>query len=259
MSAKTFSPTALQGSQTHVAMPRTLITGATAGIGRELALQLAQAGVPVLALGRNVQSLQALQDSSPRIATVVCDLSDVASLPDHAAQWVTLYPDLACVIHNAGVQDIVRMDDAGYGAGQLRQEVDINLVAPMVLTQALLPHLQSKQQACVVNITSGMGFAPKRTSAVYSATKAGLHLFSEALRAQLEGSTVRVVEAVMPMVDTAMSQGSAAGKISPAQAARELITGMNKGLSVVWVGKARAIPVLLRLAPSVLARVIQRG
>ena len=211
MSAKTFSPTALQGSQTHVVMPRTLITGATAGIGRELALQLAQAGVPVLALGRNVQSLQALQDSSPRIATVVCDLSDVASLPDHAAQWVALYPDLACVIHNAGVQDIVRMDDAGYGAGQLRQEVDINLVAPMVLTQALLPHLQSKQQACVVNITSGMGFAPKRTSAVYSATKAGLHLFSEALRAQLEGSTVRVVEAVMPMVDTAMSQTSSAG------------------------------------------------
>jgi uncharacterized oxidoreductase len=70
---------------------------------------------------------------------------------------------------------------------------------------------------------------------------------------------VRGVEAVMPMVDTAMSQGSAAGKISPAQAARELITGMNKGLSVVWVGKTRAIPVLLRLAPSVLARVIQRG
>ena len=259
MSAKTFSPTALQGSQTHVVMPRTLITGATAGIGRELALQLAQAGVPVLALGRNVQSLQALQDSNPRIATVVCDLSDVASLPDHAAQWVTLYPDLACVIHNAGVQDILRMDDAGYSPGQLRKEVDINLVAPMVLTQALLPHLQSKPQACVVNITSGMGFAPKRTSAVYSATKAGLHLFSEALRAQLKGSTVKVVEVVMPMVDTAMSQGSAAGKISPAQAARELITGMNKGLSVVWVGKTRAIPVLLRLAPSVLARVIQRG
>ena len=259
MSAKTFSPTALLGSQTRVAMPRTLVTGATAGIGRELALQLAQAGVPVLALGRNVQSLQALQDSSPRIATVVCDLSDVASLPDHAAQWVTLYPDLACVIHNAGVQDILRMDDAGYSPGQLRQEVDINLVAPMVLTQALLPHLQSKPQACVVNITSGMGFAPKRTSAVYSATKAGLHLFSEALRAQLKGGTVKVVEVVMPMVDTAMSQASAAGKISPAQAARELITGMNKGLSVVWVGKARAIPVLLRLAPSVLARVIQRG
>ena len=259
MSAKTFSPTAPQDPQTRVAMPRTLVTGATAGIGRELALQLAQAGVPVLALGRNVQSLQALQDRSPRIATVVCDLSDVASLPDHAAQWVTLYPDLACVIHNAGVQDIVRMDDAGYGAGQLRQEVDINLMAPMVLTQALLPHLQSKQQACVVNITSGMGFAPKRTSAVYSATKAGLHLFSEALRAQLEGSTVRVVEAVMPMVDTAMSQTSSAGKISPAQAAREVIIGMNKGHSVVWVGKTRAIPVLLRLAPSVLARVIQRG
>jgi len=259
MNTKTFTQSKPQDPQTRVSMPRTLVTGATAGIGRELALQLAQAGVPVLALGRNAQSLQALQDSSPRIATVVCDLYDIASLPAHAAHWVSLYPDLACVIHNAGVQDILRMDDTGYGAGQLRKEVDINLVAPMVLTQALLPHLQSKQQACVVNITSGMGFAPKRTSAVYSATKAGLHLFSEALRAQLQGSTVRVVEAVMPMVDTAMSQASSVGKISPAQAAREVITGMNKGHSVVWVGKTRAIPVLRRLAPSVLARVIQRG
>lgn len=242
-----------------MALPRTLVTGATSGIGRALALQLAGAGVPVLALGRNAQRLQALQDSNPLIDTVVCDLADVAALPDHAMQWVTQYPDLACVIHNAGVQDNLRMDDTGYGACQLRKEVDINLVAPMVLTQALLPHLQSKQQAWVVSITSGLGFAPKRTSAVYSATKAGLHLFSEGLRVQLQGSAVRVVEAVMPLVDTAMTQGRGSAKISPTQAANEVIAGLHKGHAVVWVGKARAVPLLQRLAPALLARIMQRG
>jgi len=132
-------------------------------------------------------------------------------------------------------------------------------VAPMVLTQALLPHFESKPHAYVVSITSGLAFAPKRTSAVYSATKAGLHLFSEALRTQLKESTVRVIEAVMPMVDTAMTQGRGSGKISPAKAAREVIAGIHKGQSVIWVGKARAIPVFQRLAPSVFARIMQRS
>ncbi|WP_168224682.1 SDR family oxidoreductase [Rhodoferax aquaticus] len=259
MNTKPLQHSALQDAKPQSALPRTLVTGATAGIGQALALQLAQAGVPVLALGRNAQRLQALQDSHALIATVVCDLADVASLPAQAAQWVTRYPDLACVIHNAGVQDNVRMDDAGYDADQLRTEVDINLVAPMVLTQALLPHLQSKQQAWVVNITSGLGFVPKRTSAVYSATKAGLHLFSEGLRVQLQGSSVRVVEAVMPLVDTAMTQGRGTGKISPAQAASEVIAGLHKGHATVWVGKARAVPLLQRFAPRVLARIMQRG
>jgi uncharacterized oxidoreductase len=259
MNTKTLQHSALQDAKPQPALPRTLVTGATAGIGQALALQLAQAGVPVLALGRNAQRLQALQDSHALIATVVCDLADVASLPAQVAQWVALYPDLACVIHNAGVQDNVRMDDAGYGVEQLRTEVDINLVAPMVLTQALLPHLQSKQRAWVVNITSGLGFVPKRTSAVYSATKAGLHLFSEGLRVQLQGSSVRVVEAVMPLVDTGMTQGRGTGKISPAQAASEVIAGLRKGHPVVWVGKARAVPLLQRLAPGVLARIMQRG
>lgn len=259
MNTKTLQHSALHETKPESPLPRTLVTGATAGIGQALALQLAQAGVPVLALGRDEQRLKALQHSHSLIATVVCDLAYVASLPAQAAQWVMRYPDLACVIHNAGVQDNVRMDDAGYGAAQLRQEVDINLIAPMVLTQALLPHLQSKQQAWVVNITSGLGFVPKRTAAVYSATKAGLHLFSEGLRVQLQGSSVRVVEAVMPLVDTAMSHGRGTGKISPAQAASEVIAGLHKGTPVVWVGKARAVPLLQRFAPSVLARIMQRG
>jgi short-subunit dehydrogenase involved in D-alanine esterification of teichoic acids len=236
-----------------------LVTGATAGIGEELALQLARAGVPVLALGRNVERLQALKHLNPLIETVVCELSDIASLPAQAAQWIKDYPDLACVIHNAGVQDNVRMDEAGYGIAQIRQEVDINLVAPMVITQAMLPHLKSKPQASVVNITSGLAFAPKRTSAVYSATKAGLHLFSDGLRVQLQGSTVRVIEVVMPMVDTAMTQGWGSGKIPAAQAAGDVIAGICTGRPVVWVGKARAVPLLQRLAPGVLARIMQRG
>lgn len=259
MNTKPLQHGALRVATQGSAQPRWLVTGASAGIGEALALQLAQAGYPVLALGRDARRLQALRERSPLIDTVVCDLADVAALPALAAQWVQQYPDLGGVVHNAGIQDNLRLDDTGYGVRQICREVDINLVAPMVLTQALLPHLQSRQAAWVVNVTSGLGFAPKRTSAVYSATKAGLHLFSEGLRVQLQGSSVRVVEAVMPLVDTAMTAGRGSGKISPAQAASEVLTGLRRGRNVVWVGKARAVPWLQRIAPALLARALQRG
>lgn len=239
-------------------LPRTLVTGASSGIGYALALQLAQAGVPVLALGRSRERLQALRQRCPQIDTVACDLADVAALPSLAQQWVARFPDLAVVIHNAGVQDNLRMDDSGYSAKQVRVEVDINLVAPMVLTQALLAHLQTMPGATIVNISSGLAFAPKRTSAVYSATKAGLHMFSQALRLQLRGSAIHVVEAVMPLVDTPMTQGRGKGKLSAEQAARQVMNGLRRHQDIIWVGKARALPCLLRIAPSVLAVAMSR-
>ncbi|RFO97382.1 oxidoreductase [Rhodoferax lacus] len=237
---------------------RTLVTGASSGIGLELARQLAQAGVPVLALGRNVERLQALQKAHPLVDTTACDLRDVAALPGLAALWAARYPDLGCVIHCAGVQHNLRLDAVDYGAANVRAEVDINLVAPMVLTQALLPHLLAQQQALVVHISSLLAYVPKSRGAVYSATKAGLHLFGDALRVQLQGSGVRVVEAVMPMVDTPMTAGRGRNKLPAAEAARQIIAGLATHKSRLWIGRACWMPVFLRLAPGLLARAMQQ-
>jgi short-subunit dehydrogenase involved in D-alanine esterification of teichoic acids len=163
------------------------------------------------------------------------------------------------LINNAGVQYNVRADDADYSLAQIRAEVDINLLAPIALTHALLPHLQAKNAAWIVNVTSGLGYVPKRTAAVYSATKAGLHLFTRALRVQLAGSSVRVVEAVMPLVDTPMTQGRARGKLPAAQAARALIKGLLARRTDIYIGKARALPLLLRWAPALVERALQRA
>jgi short-subunit dehydrogenase involved in D-alanine esterification of teichoic acids len=238
-------------------MPRTLVTGATSGIGWELASQMALAGVAVVALGRNALRLQELQDRCPTIDTVVCDLQDTAALLQVVAQIVARHPDLACVINNAGMQEPVRMDDAGYGAREICREIDVNLVAPVLLAHALLPHFQTRAAACVVNITSGLGYVPKRNGAVYSATKAGLHLFTQALRVQLQGSAVRVVEAVLPLVDTPMTAGRGSGKLSAEHAARQIFAGLQAGQSDIWVGKARALPLLQRWAPGLLAKAMQ--
>ena len=95
--------------------------------------------------------------------------------------WETRY-GFPALVNNAGIQHDLRVDDAGYSAQDMRAEVEINLLAPMALTRALLPHLQAQQRAWVVNVGSVLGSCPKRTAAVYSATKAGLDLFTQALQ-----------------------------------------------------------------------------
>ncbi len=239
-------------------LPCTIVTGATSGIGRELTLQLASAGVKVIAIGRNRDALRTLAAHSDLVTTYVADLGEIASLAPLVAHIVSDHPEAGCLINNAGIQNDLRLDDASCDAARIRHEVDVNLVAPMVLTHALLAHLQARRMSWIVNVTSGLGYAPKRTAAVYSATKAGLHLFTQALRVQMEGATVRVVEAVMPLVDTPMTAGRGTHKLSAAKAAAELIEVLLAGRSDVRIGKARWLPWLQRWAPGVLARILQR-
>jgi len=252
------TPTLEHRSRLWQILPTTIVTGATSGIGWELAMQLAHAGVRVIAIGRRLHELQGLAAHSPLIIPWTADLAEIERLPALAADILAAHPDAGCLINNAGIQDNLRMDDADYGHAAVRREVDVNLVAPMVLTQLLLPHLKARQRSWVVNVTSVLGHAPKRTAAVYSATKAGLHTFTRALRVQMQGSAVTVAEALMPLVDTPMTQGRGRGKMPVEDAARALLKGLSSGHTDIRIGKARAVPVLQRWAPGILSRIIQR-
>jgi len=233
-----------------------LVTGATSGIGWHLALQLADAGVHVLALGRNRHKLADLVRRAPQVRAMEGDLADVASLPGLAMRISAAAPDLNCVIHNAGIQHNVRIDDAGYDLRAIEDELHTNLLAPIALTRALLPALQSRERSWIVHVSSGLAYAPKRTSAVYSASKAALHLFGAALRQQLRGTSVRVLEAVMPLVDTPMTEGRGRAKLPPDEAAAALLAGLSRPGGVFHIGQAKALPVLRRVAPGLLARLM---
>ena len=136
----------------HLGRRAALVTGATSGIGWHLALQLADAGVRVVALGRNRRKLAELARLSPCIRAMEADLADVASLPGIAIRISAAAPDLNCVIHNAGIQHNVRIDDEDYGLPAIKEEIDTNLLAPIALTRALLPALQSRQRSWVVHV-----------------------------------------------------------------------------------------------------------
>jgi short-subunit dehydrogenase len=174
---------------------RVLLTGATGGIGRAAAAELLDRGAAVLLSGRSPGELAELAralGSSParraRLHWQPADLDDPASLAalrDAAVAW-----QANVLVNNAGVASFGRLEQLA--ADHLEQVLRTNLLAPMRLTQALLPWLRGRAQAQVIQVGSVLGRLWLPGYSVYSASKFGLRGFSEALRRELRGSPVRV-------------------------------------------------------------------
>jgi len=240
-----------------------LVTGASQGIGRELARLLVERGCRVVAVGRNAAALGALSgELGPAVTPWPVDLADAAQTAALAEQLPVRCPTLSLVINNAGVQTLADLTQDGADPAllvTLRAEIETNFTAVVTLCAALLPHLRRQPSAAIVNVTSGLALAPKRSAPVYCATKAGIRSFTKALRYQCEQSAphVAVVEALPPLVDTAMTRGRGRGKISAAQAASEIVRGVAAGLHEIYVGKSKLLRVVDRLAPSAAAAVMR--
>jgi uncharacterized oxidoreductase len=178
-----------------------LVTGGASGIGLALASRFLAAGSQVIVCGRREAALRAAAEAHPGLVTRVCD---VAREDDRAAliAWATSeFPALDVLVNNAGVQRRFRLAEPEPWA-ETRQEIAINLDAPVHLTLLLLPQLRARPRAAVVNVTSGLAFVPMASAPVYCATKAALHSFTLSLRHQLADSAVRVVEIIPPAVNT---------------------------------------------------------
>jgi len=235
-----------------------LLTGATSGIGRALFEQLQKQGHQLLVVARNQERLLALQGDYENVVCYPCDLSSRSQIESLADKIAECHPELNVVINNAGVQFTPSLLDDDFDFDSIEYETTVNFLAPLWLSYLLLPTLlESKQQAGIINISSGLAFAPKTQSAVYCANKAALHSLSQSLRYQLSGKNVRVIETIMPLVDTPMTAGRGNGKISPNAAAQQIIEGVKKGQEEIYVGKAKLLPLLMRLSP-VLVKGIMR-
>jgi uncharacterized oxidoreductase len=237
-----------------------LITGATRGIGRALTGQLVGFGARVVAVGRDRERLAALHaEFGTRVTPYPVELADPVAVDEFVDRVVEWHPELSVVINNAAVQ--VNADLFGGGAVRtgLRREIAVNLDAVVAICAGLLPHLRQRPEAAVVNITTGLAMAPKRTAPVYCATKAGVRTFTRALRYQCEESAphVRIAEAMMPLVDTDMTRGRGSGKISASAAASAVLDGLRRGTPEIYVGKARLLPALMRLTPSIGYRMLR--
>jgi uncharacterized oxidoreductase len=178
-----------------------LITGGASGIGLALARRFVTAGSTVIVCGRREAKLREAKDSEGRLQTLVADVSTSAGRAALVESALRDFPALNVLVNNAGIQRRIRLADQEPW-DVTREELAINLDAPIHLTRLLLPHLMSKPDAAIINISSGLAFAPLARTPVYSATKAALHSFTLSLRHQLKDTPVKVIEIAPPAVDT---------------------------------------------------------
>ncbi|HEY0419620.1 MAG TPA: SDR family NAD(P)-dependent oxidoreductase, partial [Acetobacteraceae bacterium] len=116
--------------------------------------------------------------------------------------------------------------------------------------------LQEAPAALILMVTSGYALLPSRRAPTYSATKAGLHSFTMALRRQLDGTRIRVVEVLPPVVDTAATAGVGGAKMPPAALVEETMRGVGRGRTEILPGRVRFLPALMRAFPRLAARIV---
>ena len=180
-----------------------LLTGGASGIGLALAVRFLRAGSTVIIVGRRADKLAEAQQRYPGLITRQGDIATAAERTE-LVRWATAeYPALNVLVNNAGIQNRIQLaDDAATDWDQRRQELVINVEAPIHLATLLMPHLRQQPGAAIINVTSGLSFAPAAFVPIYSATKAALHSFTLSLRHQLAPTGISVLEIVPPAVDT---------------------------------------------------------
>ena len=236
---------------------RVLITGGSSGIGLALARAMSARGASVTITGRDAGRLSVAASEHPSIRWLVCDVTvdaDVLRLRDR----LVAEGGIDVLVNNAGVMQFFDVT-SGFPLDRQFEEVDIDVNGPLRLVDAFLPHLLERPSV-IVNVSSGLAWVPFVTAPVYSGAKAFLHAWTIALRAQLEGTSVRVVELLPPVTDTPMAQGVATpiAPMPPERVAAALLRGLERGHDEVAPGVSSALRSFSRLAPSLTFRLLNR-
>jgi uncharacterized oxidoreductase len=241
---------------------RVFVTGGTRGIGFELAKGLLAREAEVALCGSSAERVAQVREELPSAVALELDLADIDAIPGAVDELHASFGRPTILINNAGVQfNYSWLEvDAAERLAKLQSEIDLNVTAPLALTACLLDDLVASPEGAVVNVSSLLALKPKRSAPVYGATKAALRSFGDALRYQLEDRpNIKVIEVVPPVVDTAMTAGRGNDKISAADAAEAIITGLERDSSEICIGKARIVRHLDRVAPGVVARLMRNS
>lgn len=193
----------------NIAKDTVLITGGGTGIGRAFAEALHAKGAKVILAGRREGPLAEVIAANPGMAYVVLDVADPEAIKTVAAQVIADHPDLNAVVNNAGIMKAETLSGGVIDLSVVEETLAINLLGTIRLTAALLPHLLTKPAATVVTVSSGLAFVPLAATPTYNATKAAIHSWSQSLRHQLKGTSVKVVEWAPPAVATDLMPGHA--------------------------------------------------
>lgn len=231
-----------------------LITGGTSGIGLELARQLLQRRNTVIVTGRDQHKLDATRRALPGVHVFQSDVSDPAAITVLRDRIVAQFPALDVLVNNAGIMRNLNFNTSD-GLDDVTREIETNLSGPVRMVEHFLPHLKSRENALIVNVSSGLAFVPFALSPIYSASKAAIHSFTQVLRAQLAGTSVTVIELAPPPVETALFRGEFAEELKGEKAmdasvfAARAVAGIEAGKLEIRPGISNVLKIMSRVAP----------
>lgn len=211
---------------------RILLTGASGGLGQELARQLSAAGAALLLSGRDAGRLTSTSAAQgAEISVIQADLGESEGIAAVVAAARNF--DVNVLINNAGIGCFGLLEEQDWPT--VEQVLKTNLETPVRLTQALLPLLQSQPTAAIVNIGSTFGSIPFPGFTAYSTAKAGLRGFSQALRRELADSGIQVMHLAPRAIDTplnsaavnALNQELGNQSDSPQEVARQIVQALQ--------------------------------
>jgi uncharacterized oxidoreductase len=185
-----------------------LITGGGTGIGRGLAEQLHALGNHVVIAGRRQKALDDATAANPGMKSIVLDIQDPAAIRSFAQRLIREFPTLNVLINNAGIMRGEKFLDQQPDLADAEAIVATNLLGPIRMTAALLPHLSRQPRATILNVSSGLAFVPMAVTPTYCATKAAIHSYTLSLRRQLRGTSIEVLELIPPYVATHLMGGA---------------------------------------------------
>ena len=249
-----------------------VVTGGGAGMGRELVLQVLQAGGQVAAVDVSAEGLQQtaeLAEAGARLSTHVVDVTDRTSVEALVATVIDTHGCVDGLINNAGIiQPFVPVEALDYD--HITRVLDVNLMGTLHMVKAFLPVFVDRPEAHIANVSSMGGFFPFPGQSVYGASKAAVKLLTEGLYAELIDTRVGVSVIMPGAVQTQITQNSgvdmptadepAGMPMTSAQdAARIMIEGIEKDRLYIFVGKdARLMNLAIRIAPKQAIGFIQK-
>jgi len=149
----------------------------------------------------------------------------------------------------------INLHDSFNDLENINQEIEINLSGPVRMVNQFLPHLKTKKAAAIVNVSSGLAYVPFAISPVYSATKAGVHFYTETLRIQLKNTNVTVFELMPPLTNTdlqnAFSPEDMKGVVAmdTDKMVQVAIKGFGNDTLEIRPGQSNLLRIMSRVAP----------
>ena len=179
-----------------------LITGGGSGIGRALAEAFHKLGNQVIIAGRRPQVLDEVTRANSGMKSLTLDIEDAAAIRAFAAKVTAENPKLNVLLNNAGIMRPENRLAKPTDVADAEATIATNLLGPIRLTAALVPHFLKQSAATIINLSSGLAFVPMSATPTYCATKAAIHSYTQSLREQLKRTSIEVLELIPPYVAT---------------------------------------------------------